>query len=128
MTYDDYGFYSKINKTKHHSAFEYSTDILEFYHNKGVSREKLLIGVPFYGRSFTLINASDNGIGSPIEPLNPITGAPTKDFVVICQNVKNGNWAKGYGNNSDDPYAYHDTFWVGYDDPFQAFTYDFPLF
>jgi len=122
MTYDDYGYTSKNNKTKHHSGFEYSIDNLQFYNNSGVSKEKLLIGIPFYGRSFTLINASDTEIGAPIVPMDPNIGAPTSDYVNICQNVKSGNWIKGNGSNGLDPYAYRDTFWIGYDDPHQAFT------
>jgi len=122
MTYDDYGFTANTNKTKHHSGFVYSTDTLKFYHDRGVSKEKLLIGVPFYGRSFTLINASDNGIGAPIVPIDPNIGAPTSDYVVICQKVKSGNWTKRYGSNGLDPYAYDGTFWIGFDDPHQVFT------
>ncbi len=52
MTYDNYN-YSK-NETQHHSSFEDSTSALQFYHKKGIPKEKLLIGVPFYGHTYTL--------------------------------------------------------------------------
>lgn len=124
MTYDDYGYYTRGNVTRHHSGYEYCIEILEFFHNKGVSKRKLLLGIPFYGRSFTLIDPSRHGVGAPIVQITE-EGTPSKDFVDICLLIKSRNLTKDYGNESAhwDPYAYEGNYWVGYDDPQQAFMY-----
>lgn len=126
MTYDDTGYTTGNNKARHHAGFYYAIQNLDFYASKGVSKNKLLIGAPFYGRSYTLINATFNGIGAPIEPLNPISGAGFIIFLDICKNVKSGDWKTGYGviieENKYDPFAYNGNSWVGYDDPIQTYV------
>jgi len=124
MTYDNHGSWDK--KTGHHSTFEDSKAALEYYHAKGIPKEKLLIGVPFYGRTFTLKDPKIHGIGAPI------TGEGAKmpsgedgnaNYWEICVNVKTHGWVKVLADakQGHDPYAYHQNQWVGYDDPNQAY-------
>jgi len=45
---------------------------LEYYVSKGADRSKLIMGIPFYGQSFTLENKFDQSLGSLAEgPGNP---------------------------------------------------------
>lgn len=37
-----------------------------YWLGKGVSSEKLILGIPFYGQSFTLKNSTHNKIGSKV--------------------------------------------------------------
>lgn len=114
MTYDNAGSYD--GKTGHHSGYAYSTSTLEFFHNKGIDKEKLLIGIPFYGKEFTLKDTSNHKIGAPI------TGEDTDvDYVNVCGLVKNSNYTKEQTSSGHDPIAYHGNKWIGYDDPNQAY-------
>jgi len=37
----------------------------------GVPASKLLIGIPMYGRTYTLVNPDDHGLGAPINDSGP---------------------------------------------------------
>jgi len=120
MTYDNRG---ADNKTNHHSSFEDSKASVQYYHTKGVPKEKLLIGVPFYGHTFTLKDPKSHGIGASTigKGAKLESGDPGSAYYwEICLNVKNHSWIKEQVNGHD-PYAYHQNQWVGYDDPNQAY-------
>lgn len=40
---------------------------IEHYLEAGAEREKLVLGIPTYGRSFTLFNPESNAIGAPAD-------------------------------------------------------------
>ena len=94
---------------------------------RGCPKHKLIVGIPTYGRSWTLgsgydsteweyeINSTAKGPGEA----GPLTKA--KGFLAyneICQFVKNDGWTKvSDPTNKMGPYAYKGNQWVGYDDP-----------
>ena len=90
------------------------------YVSLGADKSKLILGIPFYGQSFTTSIAgserSGHGPGTPaLEPGKPgqWTNQPGMlAYYEICQNVKSGGWSEG-----GDNYAYHPAShqWVGYD-------------
>ena len=43
-----------------------------YWHDGGCPKEKLVIGMPTYGRCFTLVDASNNGMGAPASGAGPI--------------------------------------------------------
>ena len=84
----------------------------------GASRRKLLLGIPFYGQTFTLAKRDNNyGIGAASTgPGSP--GEYTKQpgmlaYYEICNRVKNLRWSVNKGTTT---YAYHRDQWIGYDD------------
>ena len=94
--------------------------------SQGCPKHKLIVGIPTYGRSWTLggwdskeweyeINTTASKAGAA----GPLTKA--KGFLAyneICQFVKNEGWTKvSDPTNKMGPYAYKDSQWVGYDDP-----------
>ena len=64
MTYDFRGFWDK--ETGHHSPLynnprdenpDYNTDaVMNYYISKGAARSKLIVGIPFYGQSFSTVS------------------------------------------------------------------------
>ena len=117
MTYDNRDV--KALKTEHHSGFAYCTETCQFFASKGISKDKLLMGVPFYGHSYKLVNTSDHKIGALAAGENDPTGGTS--YSNVCDLVKNKNWTKETPDAGHDPIAYHDNLWVGYDDPYAAY-------
>ena len=92
---------------------------VQYWLSRGCPRHKLIVGIPSYGRSWTLSSAAT-------APLSPASGAGTVGplsgeagylmYNEICANLAAG-WTKVTdGSGRMGPYAYSNTQWVGYDD------------
>lgn len=93
---------------------------MEYLVSKGAPREKLLVGIPFYGQSFTLTKSNSYAEGTPtVGPGEP--GEFTKQpgmlaYYEICYRTKSQNWVSSRGTLGSGPYAYLKDQWVGYED------------
>ena len=38
---------------------------MKYWHSKGANKKKLIMGMPTYGRSFTLSSSAEHGLGAP---------------------------------------------------------------
>ncbi|XP_004625516.2 chitotriosidase-1 isoform X1 [Octodon degus] len=125
MAYDLHGSWEKV--TGHNSPLykrqgesgavaEYNVDAaVQLWLQKGAPASKLILGMPTYGRSFTLASSLDTRVGAPATG----SGAPgpfTKEggflaYYEVC------SW-KGQHRIEDQkvPYAVQDNQWVGFDD------------
>ncbi|XP_063613152.1 endochitinase-like isoform X2 [Penaeus indicus] len=88
----------------------------------GCPRDKLVLGVPFYGRSFTLSDPSQHGLHAPITGTGnpgPILGDPTVlVYFEICTTLMNDpEWTREWDNEGLVPYMYKGDQWIGYEDP-----------
>lgn len=77
---------------------------------QGVPSDKLILGVPFYGRVFTLADPGSNGVGAPIAGEN--TALAYSD---ICGRVQQGGWNVVFDEGARVPYAYMNNQWISYD-------------
>merc|ERR1712106_927658 len=128
MTYDYHGQWDK--KTGHVAPFYEHPDDAYYYFNanftmnywieSGAPANKLVMGMPLYGQSFTLTNKEEHGLNSLAKSggkAGPATRA--KGFLAyheICQNIKNGWTVVKDDAKRMGPYAYKDDQWVGFDD------------
>ena len=127
MTYDFHGIWDKrtgINAPMHASLADQTIVQLQlnvvaavtYWLEKGAPKEKLILGIPTYGKTFTLTDRNQHGIGVPItgagKPGKLTKDAGTLGFNEVCLN----NWPRTWSDQQQVPYAVKDDQWVGYDD------------
>ncbi|KAH9365375.1 hypothetical protein HPB48_011413 [Haemaphysalis longicornis] len=94
---------------------------VDYYLENGAPRNKLVVGVPTYGRSYTLEDIEDNELEAPAQgPGEPGNSTREKGYLAyyeICQNVNERGWDLGRPEPKRmGPYAFKDDQWVGFDD------------
>lgn len=87
---------------------------------QGASKENLVIGLPTYGRTFTLANPNLTDIDAPAAKGGK-PGQYTKEsgflsFFEVCEMLKS-QATLVWDNEQMIPYAYKGDQWVGFDDP-----------
>lgn len=125
MTYD----LQSSSKTSHHTAlydnpnspFGTVEQTVKTYESQGIAKNKLIVGIAFYGRMFTLSGEVTNSIGNT----NVISGGKTITYADIYKQYL----SKAYSSNSDitiyfdekayAPYIYDskNKIFITYDDP-----------
>ncbi|KAJ8307499.1 hypothetical protein KUTeg_015583 [Tegillarca granosa] len=93
---------------------------VRYWLDNGTPPEKLILGIATYGRTFTLSNANNNGLGAPAEGPGQ-AGSYTRSagflsYYEICNNIQNNNWIRVWNDEHRVPYAYKGDQWVGFDD------------
>ncbi|KAK2851715.1 hypothetical protein Q5P01_007991 [Channa striata] len=91
---------------------------MNYWKSQGAPAEKLIVGFPTYGNTFTLSNPANHGLGAPISG----AGTPGKytqeagelAYFEICGFLQNGA-TEVWNQVQDVPYAYKGNQWVGYD-------------
>ncbi|XP_054714735.1 probable chitinase 10 [Uloborus diversus] len=129
MTYDFHGGWEK--NTGHHAQFAPTPNDLtsslnvntsvNHWISSGADRSKLIVGIPSYGRSFTLAAVNNSGLNAAV--LGP--GEPGKytqepgflGFNELCEDIN--NWEL-YSDHRAGEYAVKGDLWVGYDSPKRA--------
>jgi len=128
MTYDYYGAWDK--QTGHHSPLkhhpnhthpEFSAETtMRHYAEGGVDKSKLVMGMPTYGRMFTVKDQSENFIGAKASAGNAgeFTRSPGfTSYYEICRYIqKDGYKVVRDEENRMGPYAFKGNQWVGYED------------
>jgi len=117
----------KLKVTGHVAPLYYSPgDAVEYYNvdysinywiKSGASPDKIIMGIPLYGQSFTLASSRDNGLNAstygPGEAGQFTRQGGVLSYYEICSQkwnvVQNPNGLMG-------PYAYNGNQWVSYDD------------
>jgi chitinase len=87
---------------------------------QGAPKEKLMIGMPTYGRSFTLVDSTKFDIGAPATS-GGSSGKYTAEagfmsYYEVCDFLHEDNTTLVWDNEQQVPFAYRDDQWVGFDD------------
>jgi chitinase len=117
MTYELHGGWESYTGI-HGALFRSSLDntalnvheSVQYISNCGVQKEKVIMGIPAYGKRFRLNNANYNGVGAPA------CGDGELKFSQICPRTNSGNLYNRWDNDQKTPYCYSGTEWIGYDD------------
>ncbi|XP_042864486.1 endochitinase-like [Penaeus japonicus] len=91
----------------------------------GCPRDKLVVGTPFYGRTYTLGDPNNNDLHAPIKAWlgggnpGPYTNATgTLAYFEICSMmVQDSGWVDRYDDVGLVPFTHNGDQWVGYEDP-----------
>ena len=81
----------------------------QFWISQISSRNKLILGIPLYGPSWTL-SGSDTSVGA-----SGTSGSPMQ-YREICLKIQNEGWTRVFDDVRRVPYAFGGGRWVGYDD------------
>ncbi|XP_050715987.1 chitinase-3-like protein 1 isoform X2 [Eriocheir sinensis] len=132
MTYDLHGAWEL--QTHHHSglyAHPNDTDggamlnqdfAISYWISKGMPANKIAIGVPMYGRCWTLSGSSTGYYAPANQPgaPGPYTNSPGfQGYNEICEAIMNEGWTVAIEPGMKEPYVYslaHDRIWCSYED------------
>lgn len=102
MTYD-YHYFTKYTPFTGLNSPLYSPETTGFlstlninytvnlYLNKGLSPNKIVVGIPTYGHTFKLVNENNTNIGSPARSFGDIGSNGFVDYPDICQFIEKNN-------------------------------------
>uniref|UniRef100_A0A182MND4 chitinase n=1 Tax=Anopheles culicifacies TaxID=139723 RepID=A0A182MND4_9DIPT len=94
-------------------------DGVESWLKSGCAPNRVVLGVPFLGRTYVLRSSQQNGLGSPTSGPGP-KGQHTYSegylgYFEICQKLKERNWRMLWDSIGQCPYAYRGNQWIGYE-------------
>eukprot|EP00095_Tigriopus_kingsejongensis_P008527 maker-scaffold81_size397536-snap-gene-1.12 protein:Tk08527 transcript:maker-scaffold81_size397536-snap-gene-1.12-mRNA-1 annotation:"chitinase" len=131
MCYDYHGKWDK--QTGHNSPLfarpdESGLDLtlnveftMKYLMEKGAIAEKTVMGVPFYGRAFTLMNPHDHDIGSKTKTTS-FQGPYTREdgflgYNEVCEELmeQDNPWTIEWEAHHKAPFMFKGTKWVSYD-------------
>jgi len=94
---------------------------LNYWVQGGCARNKMVVGLATYGRSFTLANANNNQPGAAANGAGtqgPYTGeAGFLSYYEICARLRQAGTTVVYNQEQQAPYFYNGNQWCGYDNP-----------
>ncbi|BFZ20890.1 hypothetical protein BsWGS_23929 [Bradybaena similaris] len=132
MTYNYHGQWEKI--TGHHSGLHRHRDdpttgekaqlyqqwSIDYWLEVGMPKDRLVVGIPTYGMSFTLADPADNGVHAPAAGGGRM-GDYTREtgimaYYEVCTNLRDKGWNSVWIEDQAVPYAVGGDQWVGYED------------
>ncbi|XP_041364699.1 acidic mammalian chitinase-like [Gigantopelta aegis] len=89
-----------------------------WWHQAGMPKNKMNIGMATYGRSFTLTNPHNHGVGATARtgPAGPVTREQGFwSYYEICLDIKRGGGHVVFDGVQKVPYYVKGSLWIGYD-------------
>ncbi|KAK3086618.1 hypothetical protein FSP39_021076 [Pinctada imbricata] len=126
-----YNFFGSWNTETGHNSPLYASSggavsfsmsyAVNYWHQLGVPKDKIVVGMAAYGRSFTLSDPNNYGVGAPTgsgsAPSGTYTGeAGFLSYYEICMKQVSGAGNTYRDDSSKVPYYVEGTTWIGFDD------------
>lgn len=126
MCYDYHGSWDTSVTGAQAALFDPKSNITTHYGlgrwiKAGLLRNKLIMGLPLYGRTWKLKDSSSTGVGAPAVDVGPGDGG-TMTFKEIEAFNKENNATVVYDAATVSVYSVAGTSWIGYDDPRSIFV------
>ncbi|XP_065349445.1 chitinase-3-like protein 2 [Cloeon dipterum] len=86
-----------------------------YWHELGMPRKKIQIGIPTYAHTFRLVNPENNGLNAPAIGYGSIGAKGFANYSLICDFISQPNTGVRWDNESKVPFAFNDYDWVSYD-------------
>ncbi|XP_059486424.1 chitinase-3-like protein 2 [Neocloeon triangulifer] len=86
-----------------------------YWHDLGMPRRKIQIGIPTYAHTFRLVNPENNGLNAPAIGFGSIGVKGFAHYADICNFTSQPNTGVRWDNESKVPYAFNNYDWVSYD-------------
>ncbi|EAT36996.1 AAEL010963-PA, partial [Aedes aegypti] len=106
------GHNSPLTLNVHHSV--------SYWLQQGAPASKINLGIPFYGRTFTLENRANYelraGASGPGAPGFYTQEEGALAYFELCAMFSNANWVRHWDNDQKIPFGVIENQWVGYDD------------
>ncbi|CAO1394801.1 unnamed protein product [Diamesa hyperborea] len=94
---------------------------LNIFLEQGCEPEKLIMGIPTYGRTYTLKDPNENYVGAFVDGLGDAGPYTMSDgslgFNEICEQLSQGNWTVKHLIKNASKVAFKGKQWISYDDP-----------
>ncbi|KAJ9162997.1 hypothetical protein P3X46_022720 [Hevea brasiliensis] len=119
MCFDYHGKWNTSVTAEHALLYDKSTNISTSYGisswiEAGVPAEKLVMGLPLYGRTWQLLDPEVHGIGAPAVGVGPGEDGFMPYIDIIDFNSANAA-PEVYDEETVSTYSYSGTNWIGYD-------------
>ncbi|XP_015113995.1 acidic mammalian chitinase [Diachasma alloeum] len=120
MTYDFHGSWEP--KTGHHAGLRGDLSVescVKYWLDQGCPKEKLVVGVPTYGKTWTLADPNNNAPGAPApsagQPGPYVRESGSFGYNELCEQIREGQWTVRFDEKAQAPYAFKGNQWVSYD-------------
>lgn len=91
---------------------------VQMYLNKGLNSNKIVVGIPTYGHSFTLVNPENTKVGSPASGVGTLGGMGFVNYPDICLYVtRYRDVVIEQDDEASVPYLFRGREWVSYESP-----------
>jgi len=87
---------------------------VQYWLAKGMPREKIVVGVPTYGHSYTLDNSLNHNLQAPASGFGHLGTMGFVSYPMVCQFLKSGA-VSIFNKESRVPYAFKNKEWISYD-------------
>ncbi|KAF7993192.1 hypothetical protein HCN44_006252 [Aphidius gifuensis] len=127
MTYDFNFYHSYLPITGHNAPLYNSSKDLDvfatlnvnysalYWLEGGMTRDKIVIGIPTYGHSFRLVNSDNHGVHAPAKGIGHKGDQGFVNYPTTCEFIRNGG-NRVFDNETKTPYVYKSNEWISFDD------------